>query len=114
MAGHKRALKSALTYQVGAHFEALTKGVLVVPSKMIDQVFFSFEVSLPDRELSPKIRSYSLPKYNCAGNKMSKKPQSDEDRKRQISVKKVVPAENVSTIMLRFNQHLHYTYGYDR
>ena len=45
---------------------------------------------------------------------MSVKPQSDEDRRRQISVKKVVPAENVSTIMLRFNQHLHYTYGYDR
>lgn len=45
---------------------------------------------------------------------MSVKPQSDEDRRRQISVKKVVPSENVSTIMLRFNQHLHYTYGYDR
>ena len=30
---------SAQTYQVGAHFEALTMDVLVVPSKEIEEVF---------------------------------------------------------------------------
>ena len=38
--------KSAETYQVGAHFKALIKAILVAPSRNLEK-FFSFHVSLP-------------------------------------------------------------------
>ena len=38
--------KSAETYQVGAHFKALIKAILVAPSRTLER-FFSFHVSLP-------------------------------------------------------------------
>ena len=38
--------KSAETYQVGAHFKALIKAILVAPSRTLEK-FFSFHVSLP-------------------------------------------------------------------
>jgi len=38
--------KSAETYQVGAHFKALIKAILVAPSRNLEK-FFSFRVSLP-------------------------------------------------------------------
>ena len=34
------------TYQVGAHFKALIKAILVTPSRILEN-FFSFHVSLP-------------------------------------------------------------------
>ena len=37
---------SVETYQVGAHFKALTKAILVAPSRTLEK-FFSFHVSLP-------------------------------------------------------------------
>ena len=37
---------SAETYQVGAHFKALLKAILVAPSRILEN-FFSFHVSLP-------------------------------------------------------------------
>ena len=41
-------------------------------------------------------------------------PITDEDRRRQISVKHVAPVENVATIKKSFNRHLHYTLVKDR
>jgi len=38
--------KSAETYQVGAHFKALIKAILVAPSRTLEK-FFSFHGSLP-------------------------------------------------------------------
>jgi len=38
--------KSAEAYQVGAHFKALIKAILVAPSRTLEK-FFSFRVSLP-------------------------------------------------------------------
>ena len=38
--------KSAETYQVGAHFKALIKAILVAPSRTLEK-FFSFRVSQP-------------------------------------------------------------------
>ena len=38
--------KSAETYQVGAHFKALIKAILVAPSRILEN-FFLFHVSLP-------------------------------------------------------------------
>ena len=37
---------SVETYQVGAHFKALIKAILVAPSRILEN-FFSFQVSLP-------------------------------------------------------------------
>jgi len=37
---------SVETYQVGAHFRALIKAILVAPSRILEN-FFSFHVSLP-------------------------------------------------------------------
>ena len=37
---------SVETYQVGAHFKALIKAILVAPSRILEN-FFSFHVSLP-------------------------------------------------------------------
>ena len=37
---------SVETYQVGAHFKALIKAILVAPSRILE-IFFSFHVSLP-------------------------------------------------------------------
>ena len=42
---------SAETYQVGAHFKALIKAILVAPSRILEN-FFSFHVSLPRCALS--------------------------------------------------------------
>ena len=47
--------KSAETYQVGAHFKALIKAILVVPSRTLEK-FFSFHVSLP--------RCVEVPKFS--------------------------------------------------
>ena len=38
--------KSAETYEVGAHFKALIKDILVTPSRTLEK-FFSFHISLP-------------------------------------------------------------------
>ena len=37
---------SVETYQVGAHFKALIKAILVAPSRILE-IFISFHVSLP-------------------------------------------------------------------
>ena len=42
---------SAETYQVGAHFKALIKAILVAPLKSFES-FFAFRVLLPDCEKS--------------------------------------------------------------
>ena len=42
---------SVETYQVGAHFKALIKAILVAPSRILEN-FFSFHVSLPRCEWS--------------------------------------------------------------
>ena len=34
---------------------------------------------------------------------------TDEDRKRQITVRSIAPIENVANIKKSFNRHLHYT-----
>ena len=57
--------KSAETYQVGVHFKALIKAILVAPSRTLEK-FFSFRVSLPRCEASsadsgdcPSMNSFS-------------------------------------------------------
>ena len=51
--------KSVETHQVGAHFEALIKAILVAPSRALEK-FFSFHVSLPRCDCSKCVVS-SLP-----------------------------------------------------
>ncbi|KAG8243479.1 hypothetical protein J6590_045330 [Homalodisca vitripennis] len=41
-------------------------------------------------------------------------PQSDIDKRKQISVRGIADVENVSTIKKTFNRHLHYTLVKDR
>jgi hypothetical protein len=36
-------------------------------------------------------------------------PLTDEERKRQITVRSIAPVENVANIKKSFNRHLHYT-----
>jgi len=45
---------------------------------------------------------------------MASKPQSDHDRRKQISVRGIAQVENVTTIKKSFNRHLHYTLVKDR
>ena len=45
---------------------------------------------------------------------MSVAPVTDEERRRNISVKKIVPSEGVDTVMSMFNRHLHYSVCTDR
>lgn len=45
---------------------------------------------------------------------MSAAPQSDHDRRKQISVRGIAQVENVSNIKKTFNRHLHYTLVKDR
>lgn len=42
------------------------------------------------------------------------KPQSDHDRKKQISIRGIAPVEDVSNLKKAFNRHLHYTLVKDR
>ena len=49
---------SVETYQVGAHFKALIKAILVAPSRILEN-FFSFHVSLPRCVFCPFVRSVS-------------------------------------------------------
>ena len=39
----------------------------------------------------------------------SRAPLTDEERKRQITVRSIAPIENVANIKKSFNRHLHYT-----
>ena len=41
-------------------------------------------------------------------------PQSDTEKRRQISIRGIAPVENVSNIKTAFNRHLHYTLVKDR
>ena len=41
-------------------------------------------------------------------------PQSDESRRKQISVRAIATVESVSDLKRAFNQHLHYTLCKDR
>ena len=50
--------KSAETYQVGAHFKALIKAILVAPSRTLEK-FFSFRVSLPRCDSDSIVRVWS-------------------------------------------------------
>lgn len=45
---------------------------------------------------------------------MAAKPQSDHDRRKQISIRGIAPVENVVDIKKAFNRHLHYTIVKDR
>lgn len=45
---------------------------------------------------------------------MAALPQSDQDRRKQISVRGIAQVENVTTIKKSFNRHLHYTLVKDR
>jgi len=45
---------------------------------------------------------------------MASAPQSDKDKRKQISVRGIAQVENVSTIKNSFNRHLHYTVVKDR
>ena len=45
---------------------------------------------------------------------MAAKPQSDSDRRKQISVRGIAQVENVTNIKTTFNRHLHYTLVKDR
>ena len=61
--------KSAETYQVGAHFKALIKAILVAPSRTLEK-FFSFHVSLPRCAgilPSSSCSSGSMPRGDCGG-----------------------------------------------
>ena len=57
---------SAQTYQVGAHFKALTKGILVAAMKTLE-IFFSFQMSLrrsdPNRVVVARRKSASMREY---------------------------------------------------
>ena len=41
-------------------------------------------------------------------------PVSDQDRRKQISVRSIAPVENVANVKKNFNRHLHYTLVKDR
>ena len=45
---------------------------------------------------------------------MAAKPQSDHDKRKQISVRGIAQVENVTNIKKTFNRHLHYTLVKDR
>jgi len=45
---------------------------------------------------------------------MAAKPQSDQDRRKQISVRGIAQVENVSNIKKAFSRHVHYTLVKDR
>ena len=45
---------------------------------------------------------------------MAAKPQSDQDKRKQISVRGIAQVENVTNIKKTFNRHLHYTLVKDR
>ena len=45
---------------------------------------------------------------------MAAKPQSDVDKRKQISVRGIAQVENVGEIKKSFNRHLHYTLVKDR
>lgn len=45
---------------------------------------------------------------------MAAKPQSDIDKRKQISVRGIAQVENVTNIKKTFNRHLHYTLVKDR
>ena len=51
---------SAETYQVGAHFKALIKAILVAPLKSFES-FFAFQVPLPDCALFPSYLAVVIP-----------------------------------------------------
>ena len=46
--------------------------------------------------------------------RMAAKPQSDIDKRKQISVRGIAQVENVTNIKKTFNRHLHYTLVKDR
>ena len=56
--------KSAETYQVGAHFKALIKAILVAPSRTLEK-FFSFHLSLPRCEATLKYFLLFIKKVAC-------------------------------------------------
>ena len=45
---------------------------------------------------------------------MAARPQSDADKRKQISVRGIAQVENVTNIKKTFNRHLHYTLVKDR
>ena len=45
---------------------------------------------------------------------MASKPQSDKEKRKQISVRGIAQVENVTNIKKTFNRHLHYTLAKDR
>lgn len=46
--------------------------------------------------------------------KMSSKPQSDIEKRKQISVRGIAQVENVGNVKKTFNRHVHYTLVKDR
>lgn len=59
------------------------------------------------------IRKYVQSELVCSAVKMSK-PQSDSDKRKQISVRGIALVENVTEVKKTFNRHLHYTLVKDR
>ncbi|XP_046577563.1 glycogen phosphorylase, muscle form-like [Haliotis rubra] len=45
---------------------------------------------------------------------MASTPKSDQDKRKQISIRGIAPVENVSNVKSTFNRHLHYTLVKDR
>ena len=45
---------------------------------------------------------------------MAAKPETDHDRRKQISIRGIAPVENVVDLKKAFNRHLHYTIVKDR
>jgi hypothetical protein len=51
---------------------------------------------------------------NAAAFESSVKPETDHDRRKQISIRGIAPVENVVDLKKAFNRHLHYTIVKDR
>lgn len=52
--------------------------------------------------------------YPCLTGKMSAPPRTDQEKRKQISVREIALAENVLNVKRTFNRHLHYTLVKDR
>ena len=74
----------------------------------------------PTRGSSPPPSSLAAAVKEAAGPMMGRSsdsgmtPLTDNEKRRQISVRGIAAVENVSTIKRTFNRHLHYTLAKDR
>jgi len=73
--------------------------------------------STSDSPLHPaplKAVSFTSPPLENPSGIIMSKPVSDQDRRKQISVRSIAPVENVANVKKYFNRHLHYTLVKDR